>query len=119
MLMSAQALPALPAIKRLPTAKAVHSRQNRAWFEVRVIVDIPSLCGQSHVHLPFEATERSQAHNKHAVSKRTRTARLHRLMPIVLSSGRGKCEILPKCNFGIFYPIVNLGQPDKGNQAGL
>jgi hypothetical protein len=29
-LMSAQALPALPAIRRQPTAKAVHSRQNRA-----------------------------------------------------------------------------------------
>jgi hypothetical protein len=43
MLMSAQALLALPANKRQPIAKAVHSRQNRAWFEVRVIVDIPTL----------------------------------------------------------------------------
>ena len=99
-----QALPALPANKRPPTAKAVHSRQNRWWFEVSVIVDFPSLCGQARVPLPFEATERSQNQNKNAVTKRTRTARLHRLMLIVLSSGWEKCEILPKYGFGIFCP---------------
>jgi len=34
MLIAAQALFTLPAIKKQPTAKAVHSRQNRVWFVV-------------------------------------------------------------------------------------
>jgi hypothetical protein len=34
-------------------------------------------------------------------------------MLIVLSSGWGKCEILPKYRFGIFYPNIGLGQPNK------
>jgi hypothetical protein len=34
-------------------------------------------------------------------------------MLIVLSSGRGKCEILPKYCFGIFYPNFEFGQPNK------